>query len=81
MSTSLSTLVDNLSDRIHDKHKCDSCGSNFEYIRRKKSGKLLLKRFKKDLIEKFRNKKRHLSLLRKGIYPYEYMDDWDRFNE
>ena len=20
-------------------------------------------------------------LLRKGIYPYEYMDDWDRFDE
>ena len=20
-------------------------------------------------------------LLRKGIYPYEYMDDWERFNE
>ena len=20
-------------------------------------------------------------LLRKGVYPYEYIDDWDRFNE
>ena len=20
-------------------------------------------------------------LLRKGVYPYEYMGDWDRFNE
>ena len=20
-------------------------------------------------------------LLRKGVYPYEYMDDWDNFNE
>ena len=20
-------------------------------------------------------------LLRKGIYPYEYMDDWNRFDE
>ena len=20
-------------------------------------------------------------LLRKGVYPYDYMDDWDRFNE
>ena len=20
-------------------------------------------------------------LLRKGVYPYEYMNDWDRFNE
>ena len=45
MSTSLSTLVDNLSNRIYDKHKCDSCGYNLEYIRRKKSGKLLFKCF------------------------------------
>ena len=22
-----------------------------------------------------------MHLLRKGIYPYEYMDDWDRFDE
>ena len=22
-----------------------------------------------------------LILLRKGVYPYEYMDEWDRFNE
>ena len=20
-------------------------------------------------------------MLRKGVYPYEYMDDWERFNE
>ena len=45
MSTSLSTLVDNLSNRICDKRKCDSCGYNLEYFRRKKSGKLLLKCF------------------------------------
>ena len=22
-----------------------------------------------------------LLLLRKGVYPYEYMDDWENFNE
>ena len=99
MSTPLSTLVDNLSNRIHDKHKCDSCGYNLEYIRRKKSSKLLFKcfnckrksfeEFDEKLIEKFKNTYRFCNgdidkfmlLLRKGVYPYEYMDDWDRFNE
>ena len=100
MSTSLSTLVDNLSNRIHDKHICDSCGYNLEYIRRKKSGKLLFKWFnckresfekfdEEDLIKKFKNAYRYCNvdidkfmlLLRKGVYRYEYMDDWDRLNE
>ena len=99
MSTSLSTLVDNLSNRTHDKHKYDSCGYNLEYIRRKESGKLLFKcfnckrksfeEFDEDLIKKFKNTYRFrngdidkfMFLLRKGVYPYEYMDDWDRFNE
>ena len=99
MSTSLSTLVDNSSNRIHDKHKCDSCGYNLEYIRRKKSGKLWLKcfnckrksfeEFDEDLKKKFKNTyafcngdiDKFMLLLRKGFYPYEYMDDWDRFNE
>ena len=22
-----------------------------------------------------------ISLLRRGVYPYEYMDDWEKFNE
>ena len=97
--SSLSTLVDNLSSRIHDKHKCDSCGYNLEYIRRKKSDKLLFKffnckrksfeEFDEDLIKKFKNAYRFCNgdidnfmfLLRKAVYPYEYMDDWDRFNE
>ena len=32
MSTSLSSLVDNLSNRIIENGKCGSCGSNLEYI-------------------------------------------------
>ena len=30
--------------------------------------------------EKYNDKQREL-LIRKGIYPYEYMDSWDRFDE
>ena len=30
--------------------------------------------------EEYSNKQREL-LIRKGIYPYEYMNSWDRFNE
>ena len=32
MSTLLSSLVDNLSNRIIENGKCGSCGSNLEYI-------------------------------------------------
>ena len=28
-----------------------------------------------------RNLDKFMLSLKKGIYPYEYMDDWDRFNE
>ena len=42
-----------------------------------------------DLIEKFPNTyqfcngdlNKYVLLLRKGVYPYEYMDSWERFNE
>ena len=43
----------------------------------------------KDLIQRFANTydfcnrdlNRFILLLRKGVYPYEYMDNWQRFNE
>ena len=77
MSTSLSTLVDNLSNRIHDKHKCDSCGYNREYIRRKKSGKLLFKCFncKRKSCEEFDKK-----LIEKSKNTYRFCnEDIDKF--
>ena len=98
MSSSLSKLVDNLSEGIHN-NKCSDCESNLDYIKIKKNGKLLLKcfncdvyykkKFNKELIKKFKNTysfcKNHLNkfilLLRKGVYPYEYMDSWKKFNE
>ena len=91
MSSSLSKLVDNLSEGIHN-NKCSDCESNLDYIKIKKIEKLLLKSFKcniyykkkfnKDLIKKFKNTysfcnsdlNKFILLLRKGVYPYEYMN-------
>ena len=97
MSSSLSKLVDNLSEDIHN-NKCVNCNSCLDYIKIKNE-KLLLKcfncntyykkKFNKDLIKKFKNTysfcnndlNKFILLLRKGVYPYEYVDNWERFNE
>ena len=98
LSSSLSKLVDNLSEGIHN-NKCSDCESNLDYIKIKKNEKLLLKcfnyniyykkKFNNDLIKKFKNKysfcnsdlNKFILLLRKGVYPYEHMDSWEKFNE
>ena len=97
MSSSLSKLVDNLSEGIHN-NKCANCESCLDYVETKNE-KLLLKcfncktyykkKFNKDLIKKFKNTysfcnndiNKFVLLLRKGVYPHEYMDSWERFNE
>ena len=99
MSTSLSNLVDNLSEGIHNDSKCNKCDSCLEYISTKKNGKLLFecferkkrytRKFDKKIAKRFKNTYRFCNedidkfmiLLRKGVYPYEYMDNWSRFNE
>ena len=86
MSSSLSKLVDKLSEGIHN-NKCFDCESNLDYIKIKKNGKLLLKcfncniyykkKFNKDLMKKLKNT---YSFCNNDL-SCEYMDSWERFNE
>ena len=97
MSTSLSKLVDNLSEGLHN-NRCVDCKSCLDYMKIKDE-KLIFrcfscknnyeKDFNKELIERFANiyefcngdLNKFTLLLRKGVYPYEYMDNWERFDE
>ena len=57
--------------------KCIDCEKEYE------------KEFNKELIERFANTykfcdndlDKFIMLLRKGVYSYEYMDEWDKLNE
>ena len=88
MSTSLSSLVDNLSDGFHC-NKCIDCRSSLDCMITRDDQLIFVcfqykkndqKDFNKDLINRFANTcefcnkdiKRLILLLRKGIYPYEY---------
>ena len=90
MSTSLSSLVDNLSDGFHC-NKCIDCKSSLDYMitrddqlifRCFECKKNYQKVFNEDLINRFastyefcdKDINRFILLLRKGIYPYEYID-------
>ena len=94
---SLSKLVDNLTEDIHgDKCvDCKSDPSYmkvidealiFRWFNCKKSYE---KEINKELIERFASTykfcnndlNKFVMLLKKGVYPYEYMDGWDKFNE
>ena len=97
MSSSLSKLVDNLSEELHN-NKCVDCESCLDCIKTKNENLILNcfnckqyyeKVFNKELIKKFvstyefcnGNLNKFILLLRKDVYPYEYMDNWERFNE
>ena len=110
MSSSLSKLVDNLSEGIHN-NKCADCKSNLDCIKTKNK-KLILecynckqrykKKFNKELIKRFASTcqfcyndttgstaepssseriNKFVLLLRKGVYPYEFADTWEKFSE
>ena len=59
------------------KYKCLSCNKNYS----NKIDEKLKKRFKNTF--KFSNydTNKFMLLLRKVVYPYEYMDQWGKFNE
>ena len=97
MSTSLSNLVNNLSEGVHN-DKCTNCKSCLDYMTTKdeqlifrcfRCKKNYEKDFNKELIQRFVHTYKFCNgdlnifilLLRKDVYPYEYMDSWERFNE
>ena len=97
IATSLSKLVDNLTDNIHN-DKCDKCKSNLCFVNAVNETLIFKcidcekeyeKEFNKESLERFSNiyefcdndLNKLLILLRKGVYPCEYMDGWNKFNE
>ena len=97
MAVPLSNLIDNLPEGIHNNKcaHCKSCLDyiktkneklilkcfNCEQYYKKKFNKELIKRFARTY--EFCNKdlNKFILLLRKGVHHYEYMDNWERFNE
>ena len=97
MAMSLSKLIDNLSKGIHNNKcvDCESCLDYIKTKDEKPIFKCFNcksyyeKDFNKELIKKFAstyefcngNLNKFILLLRKGVYPYEYMDNWEGFDE
>ena len=96
MTTSLSNLH-NLAEGIHkikckdcdcfleyeivkdNLIKCKSLSCNKDYSN--KLDEKLKQRFKNTFKLSDNDVNEFILFLRKGVYPYEYMDDWKKFNE
>ena len=97
MSSSLSNLADNLYDELHNikctdcKSYLEYIPEEGELLISNclKCSRKHKKRFNNELINKFANTyefsngdiNKFILLLRKGVYPYQYMDSWERFDE
>ena len=97
MSKSLSSLFDNLSGIYSKKCIDKNCNASvilsglkiISYIINATNVKKRQLKPINGLIKKFSNTyefcnediNRFILLLRKGVYPYEYMDSWERFDE
>ena len=97
MSTLLSNLVNKFSEGVQNYKctNCKSCLDYMTtedeqlILRCFRCKKNYEKDFNKELIQRFTNIyefcnghiNKFILLLRKGVYPYQYMDSWERFNE
>ena len=97
MATSLSNLVDNLTEGTRKikckdcdcflvygrvkgnliKYKCLSCNKDYS----SKIDEELKKRFKNAFQFPNNDINKFILSLRKSVYPCEYMDEWEKFNE
>ena len=59
------------------KYKSLSCNKDYS----NKIDEKLKKRFKNTFNFSYININKFVLFLRKDVYPYEYMDDWEKFNE
>ena len=73
----LNTKIVNAAYVCLIEYKCLCCNKNY----RKKFDEILKKRFA--ITYKFSNYKisNFIPLLWKSVYPFEYMDDWEKFDE
>ena len=97
MPMPLSKLIDSLSEGLHNNKcaDCESCLDYIKTKNEKlilkcfNCKRYYEKGFNKELIKRFAstyefcngNLNKFILLLRKGVYPYEYMDNWERFDE